>query len=117
MSDDPFEIFLQFLRDKKTAIKNVSDDVQRLTTLNRGVSTFLDDIDGPNFDEEIMRKKLKTLMRVIKLQNTIMSKMMVLMLAYIQGSNFDQDVANMLDKLGRGEEALNAMLDAKSKGR
>ena len=117
MNNDPFEIFIRFLRNRNDAIKNVKEDIERLNNLNKGVSTFLDDIDNPDFDQEIMRRKLKTLLRVIKVQNAVMSKMMILMLAYIRGSNFEQDVANLLDKVGRGEEALEALLDAKSKGR
>lgn len=118
MSSDPFtDLFMQFLQDKKTAVASVADDVHRLHSLNKGLATFLANIDDADLSEENVRQKIRTLMKVLKTQNNIMSKMSILLLAYIQGSNFDQDVARLLDNLGKGEEALKAMMDAKLKGK
>lgn len=116
-AEDPFkDLFMQFLRDKKTAVKSVAEDLERMQALNRGLATFLENIDEAEMSDANVRQKLRTLMKVLKTQNSIMTKTMVLMLAYIQGTSFDKDVANMLAQLGYGEEALKAMMDSKLKG-
>lgn len=114
MSDAFTELFMQFLRDKKTAVKNVAEDVERIQSLNKGLATFLQNFGDAELDNKNICKQLKTIMTVMKTQNAIMSKMMLLMLAYINGPSFDQDVANLLASLGKSDEAVEAMLKSKT---
>lgn len=116
MSDPFADLFMQFLKDKKTAVKGVVEDFERLNHLNKGLTIFLKNIDNDEISNEEIRKKVSTLVKVMKTQNNIMTKMMILLIAYINGSRFEQDVASLLSQSGHGEEALNAMMDSKLKG-
>lgn len=117
MSNDFEELFMQFLRDKKTATNSVMNDIQTLQSLNKGLTTFIENIETADINKENIRQKFRTLMKLSKTQNNIISKLTTLLLVYIQGNSFDRDVAILLNNLGRGEEALKQMLKNKMEGK
>ena len=61
-------------------------------------------------------KMFKNLMVIIQMQSKDLLNLSYLSLIYMQGSNFDIDVARMLIKLGKGGEALEAMFKNKMDG-
>jgi hypothetical protein len=117
MSDNFESLFIQFLKDKPAAMNTLFDDLQRLISLNTGLSKFLTNIDEEEMNEENVRQKIRTIMRVVKSQNSMLIKFITLLIAYTQGKNFENDIAVLLQKFGKGDEALEILLDNKSKGK
>lgn len=60
---------------------------------------------------------LDNVIKVTAMQSDQLKHLALICLIYSQSSNFDVSVAQLLNKMGRGEEALQAMMDAKLKGK
>ncbi len=110
------ELMFAFLNDKKSSLKSVLVDITTIENQIRGVDHFLKNIDDCDLEEVDIRKKFKTMMKVSNKQNRVILKLTYLILVYMQGDKFDTDVAHMLMKFGKGEEALQAMFKNKFKG-
>jgi len=110
------ELFMQFLKDKKTSLKSIFEDMDQCDKFSTGLNQFIDVIDGAHMEKEDIRKKFKTMMKVVNKQNDIIKKLLILSIVYMQGSNFDSDIGTALNKMGRGEEALKTMFANKMKG-
>lgn len=111
------ELFMEFLRDKPTALKTLLEDIERLQNFRKGLDKFLENIDEADMNQENIRQKFRTLIKVNKAQNSMLTKFLIILIAYVQGNNFDSDIANTLSKLGKGDEALRQMLKNKMSGR
>ncbi|HCY85362.1 MAG TPA: hypothetical protein DHV36_09540 [Desulfobacteraceae bacterium] len=110
------DLFMGFLKDKGKALKSVLEDIQSTMKYSDGMSKFLGTIDTCDLEEADIRKKLKTMMKVLDKQNAIIRKMLLINLVYMQGRNFGSDAGSALVKMGRGEEALRAMFESKMRG-
>ncbi len=109
------ELMFALLNDKKSGLKSILVDITTMENQIRGVDHFLKNIDGADLEEVDIRKKFKTMMKVSNKQNKVIMKLLYLILVYMQGNNFDSDVATMLTKFGKGDEALQAMFRNKFK--
>ncbi len=59
--------------------------------------------------------KVEKLLEIVANQNVQIKNMSLILLVYIQSSDFDVDIAQMLNKMGKGEEALKQMFKNKLK--
>ena len=107
------ELLMSFLKDKKQSIESIFDDIEKSISYSKGLKTFIENIDSAHMNEENTRQKFRTMMKVLNNQNTVIRKLLFVCLVYMQGSNFDVDVASALTKLGRGDEALREMYKSK----
>ncbi len=107
------EIFMALLKDKKSALKSILKDIDKTGIYSGGLDQFLETIDTCDLEEVDIRKKLKTIMKVLSSQNAILRKLLFITLIYMQGNTFDSDAGNALVKMGRGEEALKQMFKNK----
>ena len=60
---------------------------------------------------------LDKVIEITAIQSDQIKHLALIALLVAQSSNFDVQVAQLMMKMGRGEEALKAMLDAKLKGK
>lgn len=111
------DLFMNFLNDKESAVRSIFDDIENCDKYSKGLEKFLSNIDDTELTEENIRKKFKTLMKVLNTQNTIVRKLLYITLIYMSGDNFDTDVGKLLIRMGRGEEALQTMFKNKLKGK
>ena len=94
------EALLKFLYDMITSSEKFSQNLPQLR--ERGWS------------EQGMLDKV---IEITAIQSQQIKHLALVALLVVQSSDFDGHVADMMIKMGRGEEALKAMFDAKLKGK
>jgi len=95
------DIIFNLLKNKGDVIKFLLDTFQKSDNMSEGLRKLTE-----SENEEFKTKKL---LEVVANQSLQIKHLSLLLLCYAQGSNFDVDVAHMLNKMGRGEEALKQM--------
>ena len=100
---------INLLKDKTALIKYLLNVIM---TADRDTQGLLG-MKERGFSTEGM---LDNVLKVTSKQSDQMKHMALIALLLAQSSDFDVMVAQMLNKFGRGEEALKAMMDAKLKG-
>ncbi len=105
------------MKDKKTALSAMFENLAKTQSYITGLNKFIDNIDNAEMSEENIRKKFKTLMKVVRDQNSMLTKLLLINIVYMQGDRFDSDVAKVLLKMGHGDEALRQMFRNKMDGK
>lgn len=100
------EIFLNLIRDKKYLIAYLMQQMQ--TSVK--IADTLPQLRERGWSEHGIVDKLT---EITALQSKQILTLTQLMLIYTQDDAFSTHVAKMLNKMGRGEDALRAMFDAK----
>lgn len=111
------ELMMNFLTNKEESLQSLFKDIMKVQEHKKGLIQYLKNIDTCDMEEVDLRKKFKTMMSVAHEQEVVIEKLIMLMVVYMAGRNFDGDVATILTKLGKGEEALQAMFANKFKGK
>ena len=96
------------LRDKRSVIEKLLKSVELNNKIIQGLSTMKE----RGFSNEGMIEKLVQSSIVMCSQ---LSTLPPICLAYSQGTDFDKDVAGMMNKMGRGDEAIRIMMENKFK--
>lgn len=99
---------LNLLKDKKDVIKFLIDTIDSNSKMSSGLRKLT-----ASKDSEFKTDKL---LEVVANQSIQIKHLSLLLLCYAQGRNFDSDIAIMLNKMGRGEEALKQMFKNKLNG-
>lgn len=99
---------LNLLKDKKDVIKFLMKTIET----NGKMATGLRKIKS----SENEKFKTEKLLEVVANQSEQIKHLSLLLLCYSQGGNFDVDVATMMNKMGRGNEALKQMFKNKMNG-
>lgn len=114
---DPLSnLMMEFMKDKKTALSAMLEALDKTRSYSKGLNKFIDNIDDADMSDENVKKKFKTLMKVVRDQNSMLLKLLLINVVYMQSNNFDADVAKVLMKMGHGQEALQQMLKNKMGG-
>lgn len=117
MIDELFsKLLMEFLKNKETALAGLIKDLYDTQKQGAGLDKFIENIDSADMNEDNIRQKFKTLMKVIRKQNSINIKLLVLISIYASSSDFDANVARILNKMGKGNEALHQMFKNKMRG-
>lgn len=103
------EIFLNLIRDKKALLAYL---MQQMQTSAKIVDT-LPQLRERGWSEHGIVDKLT---EITALQSKQILMLTQIMLIYTQDNSFSTHVATMLNKMGRGEDAIRAMFDAKLNG-
>ena len=103
------DILFDILKDKKAVIKFLMDSMSSNEKQTVGLRKLKESTDV-NF-------KIDKLLEVTANQSAHIKTMSLILLVYAQSSDFDMNVAQMLNKMGRGEEALKQMFKNKLEGR
>ena len=101
---------VNLLRDKTALIKYILGMIQS----SEKFAVNLPQLRDKGWSEKGMLDKV---MEVSAIQSQQIKHLALIALLVVQSSDFDGHVADMMIKMGRGEEALKAMFDAKMKGK
>jgi len=99
---------LDILKNKESVIRTLLKALNDSDKYTEGLKSMKE----RGFSQDGMLEKV---IAVSAAQSQQIKAISLIALVYAQGGNFDQDVATALNKMGRGEEALRAMLDKKLK--
>ena len=106
MLEEPEKVLTQLLKDIEACRKS-----------GIGLSKVLSNWDDTEWDADKSIKMLRTSVKIGKRQNEIITRLLLINLVYAQGSNFSVDAAGLLNKFGRGVEALRSMFKRKMEGK
>ena len=106
--NEQFDI-VNLLKDKKALLKYILD----MITSSEKFAQNLPQLRQRGWSEQGMLDKV---LEVTAIQSQQIKHLALIALLTVQSSDFDVHVGQMMMKMGRGEEALEAMLDAKLKG-
>ena len=103
------DFILNLLRDKKALLKYLLDVMMSADKYTNGLLGMKE----RGFSTEGM---LDNVIKVSAKQSQQLKHLALIALMYAQSDKFDTDIAIMMNKFGRGEEALKVMFDKKVKG-
>ena len=106
--NEQFDI-VNLLKDKKALIKYIID----MITSSDKFAQNLPQLRDRGWSEQGMLDKV---IEITAIQSQQIKHLALVALLLVQSSDFDGHVADMMIKMGRGEEALKARFDAKLKG-
>lgn len=107
--NEKFDI-INLLRDKTALIKYLLGMIQS----SEKFAVNLPHLREKGWSEQGMLDKV---IEITAIQSQQMKHLALVALLIAQSSDFDVMVGHMLQKMGRGKEALNAMFEAKLKGK
>ena len=108
MANEKFDI-VNLLTDKKALLKYIID----MITSSEKFSQNLPQLRDKGWSEKGMLDKV---IEVTAIQSQQIKHLALIALISVQSRDFDTMVAQMMIKMGREEDALQAMFDAKLKG-
>lgn len=109
------DILMNVLKDKKELIKFLLETIQSSQKEKEGLLKLSESLtrSEPNLKIENIAKCLSTTMQISAKQSHTIQSLAVIALIQCQSSDFDVSVAQMLNKMGRGDEALKQMIKNK----
>lgn len=116
MTEQFTELLLSMMKDKKTVLKTLLED---LTTCDKNKQAFqkLEALfarqdAGENVvirPEKVVKACAKSLAHL----NDVNTRLLLLLIVYASGKNFDTDISMVLMKFGKGDEALRTMFESR----
>lgn len=100
---------MDLLKDKEGIIKYIISTLQNADKTYKGLLSMKE----RRFSDRGMLDKV---VEVTAIQTKQIELLSIIALVYMGNSSFDRDVALILNRIGRGEEALRQMLENKMKG-
>lgn len=107
--NEQFDI-VNLLKDKKALVRYIID----MITSSEKFAVNLPQMRDRGWTEKGMLDKV---IEITAIQSQQIKHLALVALLLAQSRDFDTMVGQMMIKMGRGEEALNAMFDAKLKGK
>ena len=101
---------LNLLKDKTALLKYILTMIESSDKFARN----LPELRQRGWSEQGMLDKV---IEVTAIQSAQIKHLALIALLLVQSNDFDAMVAKLMVKMGRGDEALSAMLDAKLKGK
>lgn len=114
-ADEITKLLLGFLENKRAVTEQVLDNLQRASTVRRGLDRLVQQLA----DESTELNFRKTCLALIKSMGALASAAEqngVLALLYVVEGDFDVNAALMLGRLGKGNEGLQQMWKNKMRG-
>lgn len=99
---------MNLLKDKRALIKYILD----MITSSEKFSQNLPQLRDKGWSEKGMLDKV---IEITAIQSQQIKHLALIALLLVQSNDFDSMVGHMMIKMGRGDEALRAMMDAKFK--
>jgi len=110
---------LKLISDKKSTLMWLMEAADRNFKQYEGCNKLRESIsrkEEPNHSQANLIRCLEVSLSVSAKNSQDLMELSQLLLIYIQSDSFSSDVAKMANKMGFGNEALRAMMDAKLKG-
>ena len=96
---------INLIKDKSSVIKFLLDIIIKSDGITKNLREHSNGEDP----------KMKVLMQIVANQNVQIKKLSTLLLIYSQSNSFTSDIGKLAVKIGKGDEALQAMFDNKLK--
>lgn len=97
------------LKDKRGVLKYILQTIESSTKNSKGLLSMKE----RGFSDAGMLEKV---IEVTAIQSSQIQALAMIALVSLQSSDFDNQVGEMMNKMGRGDEALQIMLDKKLRG-
>ena len=97
------------LKDKRGVLKYILQTIESSTKNSKGLLSMKE----RGFSDAGMLEKV---IEVTAIQSSQIQALSMIALVSLQSSDFDMQVGEMMNKMGRGDEALQIMLDKKLRG-
>lgn len=97
------------LKDKRGVLKYILQTIESSTKNSKGLLSMKE----RGFSDSGMLEKV---IEVTAIQSSQIQTLAMIALVSLQSSDFDRQVGEMMNKMGRGDEALQIMLDKKLRG-
>lgn len=113
------DFLMDTLKDKARLIQFLLATIQEAEKEKDGMMAMSESLtrDAPNFSPANLAKCIATTMKITSKQSHAIQQLAIIALIGCQSSSFDSDVVQMLNKLGRGNEALQQMFKNKMNGK
>ena len=112
--EDLPNLILNMFKSKDVVIKTILNDIDKNYKIQQGLKKCCDSvIDNPS--DENLRKMVNTTMKCVATQSDIISRLCIISLMYCGGNNYDGDATTILNKFGRGREAVQELFKRKFK--
>ena len=109
------ETFMKMLKNPEQVITGLLKD---LDSCQKNMSAFQKLEELYESGEDVSTEKaLKACAKSLRHTNELNLKLIMLLIVYVSGGNYQSDTAQVLNKLGRGEEALQEMFKRKLSGK
>lgn len=108
------DAFMAMLKNKEQVVTMILKDLESCEK-NQAAFVKLEGLynDGKKVDTE---KAMQGYAKALRHSNDVNRRLLMLLLVYVSGGNYDSDCAQTLSKLGRGKKALQEMLKRKIGG-
>lgn len=113
------ESIVNLVRDKSEALKKILEIIDRTQKQADGCAKLRESLvrkDDPNHSQANIINACQVSLAVSGKNSEDLMYLAQFILVYAQSQSFTTDAAHMANKLGKGEEALRAMMAAKFKG-
>ena len=97
------------LKDKRGVLKYILQTIESSTKNAKGLLSMKE----RGFSDAGMLEKV---IEVTAIQSSQIQALALIVLVSLQNNDFDKQVGEMMNKMGRGDEALQIMLDKKLRG-
>lgn len=106
-----------FLSKKEEVLQALLKDLDKCETIAAGCGRVLEDWDKVKDNPENAEKILMTSLKSTRTLCEINRRLLMVLMVYSMGDQFNSDAANLLIKLGHGKEAVHLMFKAKLRGK
>ncbi len=103
------------LKEKGTVIETLANAIDESVRIQKGLNQAKETVLKNN-SEANLRKMLHITMKSLESQSKTITQLALISLVYVANSNFTSDLAQSLNKLGHGREALQEMFRQKMHG-
>ena len=108
------QAFMDMLKNKELVLKSIFNDIE-VSQKNAESFAKLESLYKEGKEVNV-NKALTACATSIRHSNEANTRMLMILLVYASGGNYNSDTATMLNKMGRGQEALQEMFNQKLKG-
>jgi hypothetical protein len=109
------ELFMAMLKDKGQVITSIMKDFDT-SEANMKAFTSLSELCRTSPGEVSTDKAIAACAKSLRHLNDVNRRMLLLLLVYVAGGDYQTDTAHVLNKMGHGEDALREMLRQKMNG-
>ena len=108
------DMLMGFLKDKPACLAQITSSLQQVSAIGHGMDRLQEQLEG---DEEVnLQKAMLALIKSMRKLATHTQITGMVAMVYVDGTQFDVDVALLLNRLGMGGEAVTEIWKNKLKG-
>lgn len=111
MEEKLVEFVMRLLKNKKEAIRTLGDNISRCETIVNGTNKVINSIEEGGVEN--VKRQLKNNMVATREISHMIHQLTLLFMIIISSDDFSSQVAELANRLGKGQEALQELLRQK----